>query len=250
MPPYLAEFTGTLILILLGDGAVATVLLKKSKGEGSGWIVITTGWGLAVAIAVYSVGRISGAHINPAVTIGLVSIGAFPWNQVAGYVAAQVAGAMTGAILVWLAYLPHWKETDGADAKLSVFCTGPAIRSYPCNLITEIIGTAMLVFGVLAIAANAQELAKPGDLDLSAVFSSGLQPLLVGLLVLAIGISLGGPTGYAINPARDIGPRIAHAILPIPGKGSSDWKYSWVPILGPILGRVGGAWLFVLVGLQ
>ncbi len=250
MSPYLAEFTGTLILILLGDGAVATVLLKKSKGEGSGWIVITVGWGLAVAIAVYSVGRISGAHINPAVTIGLASIGAFPWCQVAGYVASQVAGALTGAILVWLAYFPHWKETEGADAKLSVFCTGPAIRNYPNNLITEIIGTAMLVFGVLAIAANAQELAKPGDLDLSAVFSSGLQPLLVGLLVLAIGISLGGPTGYAINPARDFGPRIAHAILPIPGKGSSDWKYSWVPILGPILGGVGGAWLFVFVGLQ
>ncbi len=249
MSSYLAEFTGTLILILLGDGAVATVLLKKSKGEGSGWIVITVGWGLAVAIAVYSVGRISGAHINPAVTIGLASIGAFPWSEVAGYVVAQVAGALTGAILVWLAYLPHWKETDGEAAKLSVFCTGPAIRNYPSNLITEIIGTAMLVFGVLAIAANAQELAKPGDLDLSAVFGTGLQPLLVGLLVVAIGISLGGPTGYAINPARDLGPRIAHALLPISGKGSSDWNYSWVPILGPILGGVGGAWLFVAIGL-
>ena len=249
MSPYLAEFTGTLILILLGNGAVAAVLLKKSKGEGSGWIVITTGWGLAVAMAVYSVGRISGAHINPAVTIGLASIGAFPWSQVAGYVAAQVAGALTGAILVWLAYLPHWKETEGAALKLSVFCTGPAIRCYPSNLLTEIIGTAMLVFGVLAIAANAQELAKPGDLDLSVVFSAGLQPLLVGLLVLAIGISLGGPTGYAINPARDMGPRIAHALLPIPGKGKSDWSYSWVPVAGPIAGGIAGAWLFVVIGL-
>ncbi len=249
MSPYLAEFIGTLILILLGDGAVATVLLKKSKGEGSGWIVITTGWGLAVAIAVYSVGRISGAHINPAVTVGLASIGAFPWCQVAGYVAAQVAGALTGSILVWLAYLPHWKETEGAAEKLSVFCTGPAIRSYPSNLITEIIGTAMLVFGVLAIAANAQELANAGDLDLSVVFSTGLQPLLVGFLVWAIGISLGGSTGYAINPARDLGPRIAHALLPIAGKGKSDWSYSWVPVVGPIIGGVAGAWLFVAVGL-
>ena len=248
MQSYLAELLGTMILVLLGDGVVANVLLQRSKGQNSGWIVITTGWGVAVAIAVYAVGRISGAHLNPAVTIALATIGSFSWAQVPGYIAAQMIGAFLGAVLVWLAYLPHWRETPDPGAKLGIFCTGPAIRSTGANLITEIIGTAVLMFGILAIAANAQTLARPGDVDLSVVFSRGLQPLLVGVLVLGIGLSLGGPTGYAINPARDLGPRLAHAILPIPGKGSSDWGYAWIPVVGPIIGGIAGAGLYSIVG--
>jgi len=248
MQSYLAELLGTMILVLLGDGVVANVLLQRSKGQNSGWIVITTGWGVAVAIAVYAVGRISGAHLNPAVTIALATIGSFSWAQVPGYIAAQMIGAFLGAVLVWLAYLPHWRETPDPGAKLGIFCTGPAIRSTGPNLITEIIGTAVLMFGILAIAANAQTLARPGDVDLSVVFSRGLQPLLVGVLVLGIGLSLGGPTGYAINPARDLGPRLAHALLPIPGKGASDWGYSWIPVVGPIIGGIAGAGLYSIVG--
>jgi len=248
MQSYLAELLGTMILVLLGDGVVANVLLQRSKGQNSGWIVVTTGWGVAVAIAVYAVGRISGAHLNPAVTIALATIGSFSWAQVPGYIAAQMVGAFLGAVLVWLAYLPHWRETPDPGAKLGIFCTGPAIRSTGPNLITEIIGTAVLMFGILAIAANAQTLARPGDVDLSVVFSRGLQPLLVGVLVLGIGLSLGGPTGYAINPARDLGPRLAHALLPIPGKGASDWGYSWIPVVGPIIGGIAGAGLYSIVG--
>lgn len=248
MSTYIAEAVGTLILILLGNGTVANVLLGKTKGHNSGWIVITTGWGLAVTIAVYSVGRISGAHINPAVTIGLASIGAFSWQEVPGYVLAQMIGGFIGAILVWLAYLPHWSETSDPQLKLGVFCNAPAIRQPFRNFITEVIATALLIFGVLAIAANAQELTTPGDIDLSRVFSLSLQPLLVGFLVWSIGISLGGPTGYAINPARDLAPRIAHALLPIPGKGSSDWNYSWIPVMAPICGGIMGAMAYELVG--
>lgn len=248
MNPYIAETVGTMILILLGDGVVANVLLARSKGQNSGWIVITVGWGVAVTIAVYSVGRISGAHINPAVTIALATIGSFPWRDVAGYVAAQMTGAFLGAVLVWLAYLPHWRATDDPAAKLAVFSTGPAIRYSVANLMTEAIGTAMLLFGVLAIGANAEGWAQAGEVDLSQVFSRALQPLLVGILVLGIGLSLGGPTGYAINPARDLGPRIAHAILPIPGKGASEWSYAWIPILAPIVGGIAGAALYTFVG--
>jgi glycerol uptake facilitator protein len=243
-----AEMLGTMVLVLLGDGVVANVVLSRTKGQNSGWIVITMGWAVAVAIAVYAVGRISGAHLNPAVTIALATIGSFPWRQVPGYVAAQMIGAFAGAVLVWLAYLPHWRETADKEAKLGVFCTGPAIRGHAPNAISEAIGTAVLLFGILAIAANAQTLSQPGQLDLSYVFSRGLQPLLVGVLVLGIGLSLGGSTGYAINPARDLGPRIAHAILPIPGKGSSDWSYSWIPVIAPIVGGVGGALLYAALG--
>jgi len=249
MSIYLAEAIGTMLLVLLGDGVVANVLLTRSKGQHSGWIVIATGWGVAVAVAVYAVGRISGAHINPAVTLALAAMGAFPWSQVAGYVLAQMVGAFLGALLVYVAYLPHWAETSDPDLKLAVFATGPAIRHPLANVATEVIGTAVLVFGILAIAANAQTLDQPGDVDLATVFSRGLQPLLVGILVLGIGLSLGGPTGYAINPARDLGPRLAHALLPIPGKGPPDWDYSWIPIVGPIAGGLLGAWGFVLVGL-
>ena len=248
MQTLLAEAIGTMLLILLGDGVVANVLLTRSKGQNSGWIVITTGWGVAVAIAVYAVGRISGAHLNPAVTVGLASIGSFSWSDVPGYLVAQLIGAFLGAVLVWLAYLPHWKETTDSDLKLGVFCTAPAIRQTGANIVTEIVGTAVLVFGVLAIAANAQTLTKPGDVDLSFVFSRGLQPLLVGILVLGIGLSLGGPTGYAINPARDLGPRLAHAVLPIPGKRDPDWSYAWIPIVGPIVGGILGAVAYTVVG--
>jgi glycerol uptake facilitator protein len=248
MQTLLAEAVGTMILILLGDGVVANVLLGRSKGHGSGWIVITMGWAVAVIVGVYAVGRISGAHLNPAVTVGLASIGSFPWPDVPGYVAAQMVGAIAGAVLVWLTYHPHWAETKDADLKLAVFCTAPAIRQPIANAVTEIVGTALLLFGILAIAANAQTLTRPGDLDLSVVFSRGLQPLLVGVLVLGIGLSLGGPTGYAINPARDLGPRIAHAILPIPGKRDADWSYAWIPVVAPLIGGVLGAMLYYAIG--
>ncbi|PYR87864.1 MAG: aquaporin [Acidobacteria bacterium] len=245
---YIAEAIGTMMLVLLGDGVVANALLTRSKGQNSGWIVITMGWGVAVAVAVYAVGRISGAHLNPAVTLALAAIGSFSWAQVPGYVAAQMIGAFVGGVLVWITYLPHWAETADPAAKLGVFSTGPAIQRPGPNFITEVIGTAVLLFGILAIAANAQELARPGELNLSYVFSRGLQPLLVGVLVLGIGLSLGGPTGYAINPARDLGPRLAHAVLPIAGKGPSDWQYSWIPVAGPIVGGIAGAGLFALIG--
>jgi glycerol uptake facilitator protein len=248
MQTLLAELVGTMILVLLGDGVVANVVLDKTKGQQSGWIVITAGWAVAVTIAVYAVGRISGAHLNPAVTIAMAVIGSFPWSQVPGYIAAQMIGGVLGAVLVWLKYLPHWRVTADPAAKLSVFSTGPAIREAGSNFIAEVIGTAVLLFGILAIAANAQTLTRPGDVDLSVVFSRGLQPMLVGLLVFGIGLSLGGPTGYAINPARDLGPRIAHAILPIAGKGSSDWEYAWIPVVAPIVGGIAGAGLYSLIG--
>lgn len=248
MQNFLAELLGTMILVLLGDGVVANVVLNKTKGQNSGWIVITVGWGVAVAMAVYAVGRLSGAHLNPAVTIGLAAIGGFAWADVPLYIAAQLIGAFVGAVLVWLVYLPHWEVTSDPDLKLAVFSTGPAIRRPLANMITELIGTAALLFGILAIAANAQTLSKPGDVDLTLVFSRGIQPLLVGILVIGLGVSLGGPTGYAINPARDLGPRLAHALLPIPGKGTSDWDYAWVPIVGPIIGGIAGAGLYFVLG--
>ncbi|MBA3426714.1 MAG: aquaporin family protein [Rubrobacter sp.] len=244
MQAYIAEFIGTMILIILGDGVVAGVLLKNSKAENSGWIVITFGWAMGVAMAVYTVGAISGAHINPAVTIGLAVTGQFPLIDVPGYIIAQFAGAFVGGIIVWLAYLPHWGPTEDPGLKLGVFCTAPAYRQTGPNMITEIIGTAVLLFGVLGIVTNAG--AVPGDL--SAVVATGLNPLLIGLLVLGIGLSLGGPTGYAINPARDLGPRLAHAVLPIAGKGSNDWEYAWIPVVAPIIGGIIGAGLFVLLG--
>jgi glycerol uptake facilitator protein len=248
MQNFLAELLGTMLLVVLGDGVVANVVLNKTKGQNSGWIVITVGWAVAVAMAVYAVGRVSGAHLNPAVTIALAATGSFSWAEVPSYIAAQMLGAFVGAVVVWLAYLPHWSATPNPGDKLAVFSTGPAMRAAVPNLITESIGTAVLLFGILAIAANAQTLSKPGDVDLTFVFSRGLQPLLVGVLVLGIGVSLGGPTGYAINPARDLGPRLAHAVLPIPGKGGSDWEYAWIPIVGPIIGGIAGAGLYALVG--
>lgn len=249
MNVYLAEFIGTAILILFGSGVVANVVLSKSKGNGGGWIVIASGWGLGVAIAVYSVGRISGAHINPAVTIALASIGQFPWAMVPGYFAAQTGGAIAGATLVYLSYLSQWKATDNAELKRAVFCTAPEVRSTIPNLLTEIIGTAILIFGVLALGSVANDMSAT-DLNegLKVGFGTWFGPLLVGILVIAIGLSLGGPTGYAINPARDLGPRIAHALLPIPGKTHSDWGYSWIPVVGPIIGGLIGAAIFVGAG--
>ncbi|TDQ52128.1 MIP/aquaporin family protein [Actinorugispora endophytica] len=244
---YLAEFIGTGILILLGNGVVAGVLLDKSKAQNSGWIVIALGWGMAVMVAVYVVGQISGAHINPAVTLGLASIGDFPWTMVPGYIAAQLAGAVVGAALVYLAYLPHWGETEDADAKLAAFSTSPAIRNPVANFTTEVIGTFVLVLGILGIGANAGAIGG-GQIDLAALFSTGFAPLLVGLLVLSVGLSLGGPTGYAINPARDLGPRIAHTLLPIPGKRDSDWSYAWIPVAAPIVGGVLAALVWRLTG--
>jgi glycerol uptake facilitator protein len=233
---FLGEVVGTAVLILFGDGVVAGVLLNKSKAQNAGWVVITFAWGLGVFAGVLtSVAVTDGvAHLNPAVTLGLASIDAVEWSDVPQLIAGQFLGAAIGATLVWLAYLPHWEQTDDPGLKLAVFSTGPAIRNTTANLITEIIGTFMLVFGVLAISGLALE-----DIALTGSLATGALP--VALLVVGIGMSLGGPTGYAINPARDLGPRIMHFVLPIAGKGDSDWQYSWVPVVGPIIGGVIGA---------
>lgn len=234
MPSFSAELIGTMLLIILGDGVVANVLLTQSKGNNSGWIVITAGWAFAVTVGVYASNAFSGGHLNPAVTLALAVIGKFSWALVPSYVAAQLLGAALGGLIVWLAYLPHWRLTADRGAKLAVFCTAPAVRHFPSNLLTESIGTFVLVLGVLAIQT-------PRNLVPGSGFDTGFGPALVGVLVWAIGLSLGGPTGYAINPARDLGPRLAHAVLPIAGKGSSDWAYAWVPVIGPLLGGVAGA---------
>jgi glycerol uptake facilitator protein len=227
-----AEVIGTAILILLGNGVVAGVLLNLSKAQNAGWIVITFGWGIGVMVAVYAVGQFSGAHINPAVTLGFATIGNTEWSDVPEYLAGEFVGAFIGATLVWLAYLNHWGATEDPGLKLACYSTAPAIRNPAANLITEVIGTFLLVFGVLAIVAN------------EAPLETGLAALLIGLLVFGIGLSLGGPTGYAINPARDLGPRIMHQILPIAGKGPSDWSYAWIPVVGPIVGGILGALAF------
>lgn len=255
MNPFIAEIIGTAILMLLGNGVVANVVLNKTKGSESGWIVITWGWGIAVFVAVFVVGQFSGAHINPAVTIGLAAAGLFEWGLVAGYIGAQILGAAIGAFLVWLAYKDHFAATDNPDLILAAHSTAPAIRKYPNNVITEAIGTLMLVFGVLFLVSPGfvgtdGQLLETITLNGQEVgFGLGaLSALPVGLLVLGIGLSLGGPTGYAINPARDLGPRIMHAILPIPGKGGSDWAYSWVPIAGPVIGAFIAAGLYLMLG--
>ena len=233
MSDYTGEFFGTLVLILLGNGSVAGVVLKASKAENAGWLTIVVAWGLSVTMAIYAVGQFSGAHINPAVTIGLAFSGSFPWAKVPGYCLAQLLGAFTGAVIVWIHYLPHWNRTESKSAKLACFSTGPAIRSYRNNFLSEVIATAVLVLGILFIGANK--------------FTDGLNPMVVGSLIIIIGIGLGGTTGFAINPARDLGPRLAHFILPISGKGSSDWSYSWVPVVGPIVGGMLGAFVYELL---
>lgn len=234
MSTFTAELLGTAILIVLGDGVVANVCLARTGGHQGGWIVIASGWAAAAFVAVYAVASVSGAHLNPAVTLALALSGKFPWAQVPSYCAAQVLGAFVGATLVWLAYRPHFAATADAAAKRGVFCTAPTIRALPQNLLSEAIATFVFVLGVLQIAAPSASL---GALD----------ALPVALLVLAIGLSLGGPTGYAINPARDLGPRLAHALLPIAGKGSSDWGYAWVPIAGPLLGGAAASLLHAAV---
>lgn len=226
--PFLGEFVGTLILILLGDGVVACVLLKRSKGEASGWMVITAGWAFAVMAGVFASTACGSkdAFLNPAVTLGF-AVSSGDYSKLGPYIVAQMLGAIVGAILVWLHFLPHWKETADPSLKLAVFCTAPAIRSAVANLISEIIGTFVLVFIVGAIFSKAVN-----------GIAAGLGPYLVGCLVWAIGLSLGGTTGYAINPARDLGPRIAHAVLPIAGKGNSDWGYAGIPVVGPLIGAL------------
>jgi glycerol uptake facilitator protein len=229
---FVSEMVGTGMLILFGDGVVAAVLLHRSKAENGGWIVITTGWAMAVMIGVFAA-TFSGGLINPAVTIGFAVAGDLDWADVPALVGGEFAGAFIGAVLVYLAYLPHWEPTEDPGLKLAVYSTGPAIRNLGANVLTEIIGTFARVFGVYAIVTVG---GTPEP-----TLSAGLGPLLVAFLVWGIGLSLGGPTGYAINPARDLGPRIAHALLPIPGKGTSDWQYSWVPVVGPVIGGILGA---------
>lgn len=244
MSPYIAEFVGTAILLLLGDGVVANVVLGKTKGSGSGWIVITWGWGMAVFTGVFAVSQFSGAHINPAVTLGLAIAGEFDWALVPGYFVAQMLGGAFGAFLVWLHYHDHFGTTEDRNLKLAVFCTGPEIRSYPRNFISETIATFVLVFGVLYLAAPS--VSGP---DGSIGGLGAIDALPVGLLVLVIGLSLGGTTGYAINPARDLGPRAVHALVPIPGgKRDSDWSYSWIPVVAPMVGAVLAAGAYLLLG--
>lgn len=244
MSPFVGEIIGTMLLVLFGDGVVANVLLSKTKGNNSGWIVITTAWAMAVFVGAYSVAAISGAHLNPAVTIGLAVAGNFEWAEVPGYVIAQFIGAFIGAVLVFLHHYPHWAETKDAGLKLAVFCTAPAIRNTTWNLVSEIIGTFALLFGILTIKGATMEgggAAVPISLG-----ALGIIP--VAFLVWVIGLALGGTTGYAINPARDLGPRIAHFLLPIPGKGDSDWNYSWIPVVGPIIGAIVAALLYTALG--
>jgi glycerol uptake facilitator protein len=231
---FLAEVLGTAVLILLGDGVVAGVLLARSKAQNSGWIVITMAWGLAVFAGVVIAGPVSGAHLNPAVTLAVAINGGVPWSEVPVYVAGEMLGAFIGAVLVFLHYYPHWGETEDADLKLAVFSTGPAIRSPMWNFVSEVIGTFVLVFVIFAFANN-------GSAGLAA-----LGALPVALLVVVIGLALGGTTGYAINPARDLGPRIAHFLLPIPGKRDSDWSYSWIPVVGPLVGGALAAIVYQL----
>lgn len=233
MSVYLAEFLGTFLLITFGGGVVAGAVLKTSKAFEAGWLTIVIAWGLGVSFAIYAVGGISGAHINPAVTLGLAFAGDFPWNKVPGYIVAQVAGAFGGAVLVWIFYIPHWRQTDDKVSKLAVFSTVPAIRSYIHNFVSEMIGTAVLLFGLLFIGANS--------------FTEGLNPLVVGALIMVIGFSLGGTTGFAINPARDLGPRIAHFFLPVKGKGTSDWNYAAIPVFGPLMGALLGTSLYQIL---
>jgi glycerol uptake facilitator protein len=237
--PWFGEFMGTLVLILLGDGVVAGVLLKRSKAESSGWLVITSGWAFAVMCGIFTAIACGSpqAHLNPAVTLG-VAVSSGDFSHLLPFLLAQVGGAIVGATLVWIHYLPHWRESPDPAAKLAVFSTGPAIRQYPANFISEVIGTFVLVFVASAIFTK-----------VAIVPVAGLGPFLVGALVWAIGLSLGGTTGYAINPARDLGPRIVHSLLPIAGKGASDWNYAAIPVFGPLVGGALAGWLVKILAL-
>lgn len=233
MSVFLGELVGTLLLILLGNAVVANVILSKTKGNGSGWIVISTGWALAVAIPVFIFGSVSGAHFNPAVTIALAVIGNFPWENVPMYILAQLIGAFIGALLVLICYYNHFEKTEDKAVKLAVFCTGPEIRNTKINFITEVVGTFVLVFAILGIGQSS--------------LADGIQPIVVGMIVGAIGLCLGGPTGYAINPARDFGPRLMHYLMPVPNKGDSDWSYAWIPVVAPIVGAIAGALVYISI---
>lgn len=241
MTPFIAEIIGTMLMILLGNGVVANVVLKGTKGNNSGWIVITTGWAFAVFIGVVVAGPVSGAHLNPIVTLGLALVGKFAWSQVASYIIAQFIGAMLGAFLVWLSHKDHFAATEDEGGKLACFSTGPAIRNYSSNLISEIIGTFTLIFVIFYLSGPDLSIAAAADAKIG-LGSIGALP--VAILVWAIGLSLGGTTGYAINPARDLGPRIVHSLLL---KGNSDWSYAWVPIVGPIIGSSLAALCFSLL---
>ena len=234
----LFEFIGTAVLVLFGDGVVASNVLRKSKGENGGWVVITIAWGLAVMLGVFIAGPYSGAHLNPAVTLGLAAAGTFGWNLVVPYIVAQMLGGFVGAVLVYAFYKDHYDATDDAAAKLGTFCTAPAIRNYGRNLFSEVLGTFVLVFVILALATE-------GNTPEMGMGALGAFP--VAMLIVALGMSLGGTTGYAINPARDLSPRVAHALLPIKGKGPSDWAYSWVPVVGPVAGGLLAAGLYCLI---
>ncbi|WP_299531256.1 MIP/aquaporin family protein [Ulvibacterium sp.] len=240
MTAYIFEFVGTCMLLLLGNGIVANVVLKGTKGSDSGWVGISLAWGIAVFVGVFISADVSGAHLNPAVTLGLASAGKFGWSLVPGYMLAQVLGAMTGNTLVWLTYKKHYDATQDQEALRATFCTSPAIRSPFWNFVTEAIGTFALVFGVFYIAG--------GTFSDEPISLGSLDALPVALLVMGIGFGLGGPTGYAINPARDLGPRIMHALLPLKGKGGSDWGYAWVPVLGPLAGGFLAALAFLWIG--
>lgn len=236
MKELIGEFLGTFILVLLGDGVVAGNILKGTKEEGTGWTAIVFGWGIACTVAVYVAGLFSPAHLNPAVTLAMAATGALAWSKVAGFIIAQFLGAMLAAVVLWLHYYPHFQETTDKGAILGTFSTGPAIRHTPSNFLGEALGTAVLVITILAIGPNN--------------VAAGLGPVIVGLVIFAVGFSLGPTTGYAINPARDLGPRIIHALLPIPHKGDSDWGYAWIPVLGPIVGGVLGALIYQLLLTQ
>lgn len=240
MTPFLAELLGTALITLLGCGTVANVVLKKTKGADSGWIVIVFGWGMAVFSGVSLAAPYSGAHLNPAVSVGLAMAGKFAWAEVPLFVVAQLIGAFAGAIVCWIAYRDHFAATEDGGAKLAVFATGPAIRNPLSNFLTEVVGTFVLVLVVLYFA--------PAELNGQPIGLGAVGSLPVALLVVGLGIALGGPTGYAINPARDLGPRLAHALLPIPRKGTNDWPYSWIPIAGPVAGALAAAGLFLVAG--
>jgi len=230
---FLAEIIGTTFITLFGCGVIASVVLNKSKNNGGGFLTIAIGWSIGVTLGIYAAGPFSGAHLNPAVTLGLACINMFPWNKVPSYILAQFVGAMLGSVIVFLAYYPHWEATEDESLKLSVFSTGPAIKNGISNFTCEFIATFLLLFSLLSIGTKN--------------YADGLGPIIIGGLILGLGISFGGPTGYALNPARDLGPRIIHTILPIKGKGTSDWSYAWIPVLAPICGGICGALAFIAI---
>ncbi len=247
MNAYIAEVVGTTILVLLGNGVVANVVLAKTKGHDAGWVVITLGWGFAVYTAVLCVAEYGEAHLNPAVSVGLAVAGKFDWALVPGFMAAQMVGGIVGGMLVFLVYRAHYAVTDDANAKLATFCTAPEIRGAADNFFSEAIGTFVLVFAVLLTVDPTFAFATSGTTEPIEVGLGSIGALRVGFVVLTIGLCLGGTTGYAINPARDLGPRIAHALLPIPGKRDSDWSYAWIPVLGPIAGGIAAALAYMAI---